>query len=104
MKFHREQRGATEESRGMGKIREIGREKRKGVTLLQKIEAVEEKRKGGQEKREGPQARRSGKGNRSVGVGQRSGGRAGTRSFSPRSQTKGWEGQGQERTDRKLKI
>lgn len=75
------------------------------MTELQKIEAVEEKRKGGKKRgREGPQARRSGRGTRSVGVGQRSGGRAGTRSFSPRSQTKGWEGQGQERSDRKLKI
>ena len=48
----------------------------------------------GKENREGPQARRSGRRIKSVGVGQRSGGRAGTRSFFPRSQTWGWEGQG----------
>lgn len=50
--------------------------KRKGVTELQKIAAVEEKRKrgGGQEKRKGPEARRSERGGRTVGVGQRSGG------------------------------
>lgn len=30
MKFHREQRGATEESRGLGKRREIGEERERG--------------------------------------------------------------------------
>lgn len=55
MKFHWEQRGATEESRGVQKIMRNHGGKRKGATELQKIAAVEEKRKrGGGRKEEGP--------------------------------------------------
>ena len=86
----------------------MGRKEKGGGTGLQKIEAAEEKREKGARKEGGPTGQKvwleEELGAWGLGKGLRGRGRAGTRSFSPRSQTKGWEGQGQERWDGKLKI
>lgn len=92
-------RGERQESRGVEKIREIW--KRKRVIELQKIEAVDEKRKRGTRKEgkahrpEGLEEAGAWGWGKGLGVGQE----LGTRSFSPRSQTKSWEEQGQEHSD-----
>lgn len=79
---------------------EIGR-KEEGGDELQKIEAVDEKRERGARKEGGPTGQKE---NQERGGGPEVGGGAGTGLFSPRSQTKPWEGLGQAHSNRKLKI
>lgn len=67
---------------------------------MQKIEAVDEKRKRGQEKREGPRARRSGRRIGSVGVG----GRGGNWVILSKIPDQALGGAGRAHSNRKLKI